>query len=48
MVVDLHHSAYDTWVENAGLPVYDGWGIHPPDLKLALGTSRAWTQQFFT
>ena len=35
MAVDLHHSAYDAWVASAGLPVYEGWGIHPPDLKLA-------------
>ena len=35
MAEDLHFSAYDAWVEKEGLPVYTGWGIHPPDLELA-------------
>ena len=35
MADDLHFSGYENWVENEGLPVYSGWGIHPPDLELA-------------
>ncbi len=35
MADDLHFSGYENWVENEGLPVYTGWGIHPPDLELA-------------
>ncbi|PZC48716.1 MAG: Mannose-6-phosphate isomerase, cupin superfamily [Chloroflexi bacterium] len=35
MAEDLHYSGYESWVEKEGLPVYGGWGIHPPDLQLA-------------
>ena len=35
MADDLHFSGYENWVGNEGLPVYTGWGIHPPDLELA-------------